>query len=150
MMNDLGQFLQAATERALKELCFAFTSDGPDIPESKLPEDGGSWIAFSGPAEGTLVLRVRGNVLGELVANMLGGDQPPTQSDRRDGLCEIANVICGHTLSEWQGGTAVFSVTQPQSFEGRLPPSVGELASRAHVPLDGGRVEVSVYLRRCG
>jgi len=106
-------------------------------------------IAFAGPFDGVLVLRVHGALVPEIAANMLGLDfgQIPPVDKQHDAFAELLNVICGNLLPALAGEQAVFDVQAAQVLPAGAaavaeadPPA----AAQARVELEGGWAELTL------
>lgn len=100
-------------------------------------------VAFRGPREGRVELRVSESLMGVLAANMLGLDAPPTLAMQRDALGELANVIAGNLVPALDGPRAVYLLDAPV-HGGRA--SVGGAATRVRLVFDEGVAEVCIVV----
>ena len=71
-------------------------------------------VRFCGPLVGEVVVRLPESVLREAATNMMG-ECPDAGSPPLDVLGEIANVICGQTLTLLGGTGVVFQMEPPRS-----------------------------------
>ena len=106
-------------------------------------------IAFKGPFDGELVVRLYGGVLPGMTANMLGEMEPPEVSMQNDAFGEIANVICGNALPVIAGSRQVFDLGAPEVE--RLPQGSWKQSGQApaaeiSLGLEEGRAEVLLYV----
>lgn len=146
MRNPLTAELASAAISTFEQLGFlpAELSEDPPGPDDRVA--GSCRVRFRGPASGALEMEISGDFLGELAANMLGMESEPGESERRDALGEITNVICGNVLPHLAGPTAVFDLSPPEVFAHPLPPSArpeGRLA-RLALAVGGGRAEITL------
>jgi len=101
-------------------------------------------IVFHGETDGTLIVRICGDVLPMLAANMLGQDEAPDERLQRDALGEIANIICGNVLPTLAGPHAAFRLDAPKPVPlggaaAAFPPHA---STSVQVGLDGGRADI--------
>lgn len=141
----LRDAMNRAMEKTFDELCFALTDD--EEPEGDLPLEGSVRIGFSGTHQGHFVIALRGRLLKEFVMNMLGEDDEPSREDCLDGLGEIANVMCAHTLTEWLGAEAIFELAPPEVSEGE---SDAGTSAALVLFLEEGVAEASISLEGQG
>lgn len=144
MRNPLAAELASAAIATFEQLAFlpAEVLEDPDEPDGQVTAS--CRVRFRGPASGALEMEVAGDFLGELAANMLGLEGEPGETERRDALGEITNVICGNVLPHLGGPTAVFDLSPPEVFPHPLPPCArpdGRLASLA-LAVGGGRAAI--------
>ena len=57
-------------------------------------------VRFDGPLSGFLLVEAEARTAIAATANMLGLDGEPPLELQRDALAEVANMICGHLVSE--------------------------------------------------
>jgi hypothetical protein len=78
---------------------------------------------------------------------MLGEEDALSPTERSDGLCEIANVLCSHVLTEIFGQHAEFKLKPPRPLDSATSAESGQAAqARARVSIDGGYVELSLAM----
>ena len=130
--------LHAAAARIFEELCFMMEEEGPD--EAASPMRSAS-VSFRGGLDGTLVVSVSDGMLSSVVSNMLG-DEAVSEESLRDGLGELANVICGNLMPMVVGEGAVVRLDAPQLAE---PPS-GEPSASSLLHFESGDARVALYL----
>lgn len=141
-MDDTRDLMRRATEESLESLCFAFVDGPPTVPQDER-EEGRARVAFSGPVSGTVSVRILGNAMRDMVKNMLGQESEPSELECSDGLGEIANVVCAHILTRWQGTGVEFSLSPPVADLSH--DANGDVAAPhqvVRVSLDGGAIEV--------
>lgn len=145
MATRLDDALFACCTRVFEELTFALLS-AELAPNSMGTPTVGARITFAGPFRGELVLRLPRAVLPELVAAMIGEDEPPSDEAQRDALGEIANVICGNLLPLIAGREALFRLDAPRvgDVAGEVVPATAVAA--ATIPLEGGPVEATLLV----
>ena len=134
--------LHAAAARIFEGLCFMM--EGVEVPAPPSPLQSAS-VAFHGPVQGTLVVSVSEAVLPDVIGNMLG-DENLSDEVLRDGLGELANVICGNVLPEIAGTDAVFALDAPLYRGEKLDESVGKLAAASDFAFEGGDARVELYI----
>ena len=104
-------------------------------------------VRFRGPVSGALEIEVFGPVLGELAANMMGRDTPPSPDVALEALGEVANVICGNFLPTMSGTKAVFDLSAPETGTSPMMRRPFDKDTVAHGVLGmgfAGRVELSL------
>jgi len=108
-------------------------------------------VAFRGPFEGILFVRVDEQMLPAMAANMLGldFDESPTLKQQHDAFKELANVVCGNLLPAIAGPEAVFEVQTPQVLppDQRVPQSAEKrpAVSMVDLAMDEGRAELALF-----
>jgi len=148
MPESLSSSLVAAASETFESLAYLFAEEA--VPESSVPAsaDGVVAVAFSGAAQGGVVLQLSGGVLPALAGNMLGVDDETSLPEQHDALGEVANVICGNVLPRVAGRTAVFVLGVPQrhaDWESAVA-ALGAVSARVRLELDGGRADVALVL----
>jgi chemotaxis protein CheY-P-specific phosphatase CheC len=143
MSNTLQLPLSSAAATTFEELGFLF---GVPMDPREAPRlDTGVRVAFHGPREGCLEVRVAEPVLAAIAANMLGTDEPPAPELQRDALGEVANVICGNVVPALDGARAVYLLDAPVHLDD-LAPACGEPDARIVLSTDEGHADVRLYL----
>jgi hypothetical protein len=109
-------------------------------------------IAFTGPCEGFVILRISAHLLPVLAANMLGLDEDDEieRSQQEDALGELLTVLCGTLLPEVAGPEAVFDLNTPEIIDETPEEATaewGDPAGRAHVVVDDGYAEFTLFVR---
>jgi CheY-specific phosphatase CheX len=144
--------LLAAGATAFEELGFLFVA--PELPEGRARAAGVvASVAFRGPFDGSLVVEMDGSLLAPLAENMLGDEEAPSPAMQDDAFGELANVICGHTLTRLAGARASFRLAAPrvhgsgEEVEGRQAVG-GPRAALAQVtlPLEAGWARLTLLL----
>jgi len=130
-----------------EDLGFLLPDDTVSEEQAAAPLCASARIRFHGPTEGWLCIRLYGNFLPEVTANMLGEDEVPSMEDQADALGELSNVICGNLLPAVAGLEAVYNLDAPDvQVGGGVPPAPEmPLASSCVVGIDDGRVELDVH-----
>ena len=133
-----------------EELGFLLPSEEVDARQAAAAPSAMVSLDFAGPFAGTLLLRLYGDLLPELAANMLGEEETPPLQEQLDALGEVTNVICGNLLPAIAGREQVFDLGEPRVAAGASPADdadFGELRAETTVGLAGGRAELSLYVR---
>lgn len=149
MSGDLRSSLLQAATSTFEELGFLFADGEPSESQAAAAVEGVARVAFTGPREGVLEVRVAGEVLRSLAVNMLGTDDLTDDELALDALGEVANVICGNVLPEIAGSAAIFDLRAPLVTAGNgdtLSP-VPEPATRLSVGIDEGRADLALCVR---
>lgn len=149
MSNKLQQALFRAAALTFEELGFTLLENTINERRQSAEEQAAVIVEFRGPLNGRLVLRLYGNLLPNLAANMVGKEQPPMPRLQNDALGEIANVICGNMLPEIAGFKAVFQLGAPKivsrveagSVMAHHPP-----AAAVCLGIEDGRADVFLFL----
>jgi CheY-specific phosphatase CheX len=149
MSNKIQQALFKAAALTFEELGFAFPENTIDERRQNALEQAAVSIDFRGPLSGRLVLRLYGDLLPGLAANMVGKDKPPPPQLQKDALGEIANVICGNMLPEIAGFKAVFQIGAPKvvgrAETGSLP-AFHSPAAAVCLGIDDGRADLFLFI----
>lgn len=135
-----------AAALTFEELGFLFHNE--DLaPEQQIAEvDGTVRVDFQGPFKGHLVLRVCGDLLPMIAANMLGEVEPPSSEMQLDVLGELGNVVCGNALPLIAGRTSVFHLSAPSIVYDKV---AGEDATaQAKIGLEQGRADVLLFIEK--
>ncbi len=105
-------------------------------------------VAFSGPVNGDLLLRVTSDLFPVVAANMLGLDEAPDEARMWDALGETANIICGNVLPALLGTDAVFRLQGPRPVSPDHCAAVCDrrLAASVRMELEGGSAEILLFL----
>ncbi len=114
MSNTLDNELCKAAARTFEEIGFFCPTLKLDEQQSNAPLEAVVSVKFEGPFCGRLELRLYGNLLPTVVANMLGEDETQSECQQHDALGEIANIVCGNLLPTVAGSRAVFNLGTPQ------------------------------------
>jgi hypothetical protein len=145
MGRELDSALRRAAATTFEQLGFLFADGEPDDEQAGAPWGGAAAVEFTGPARGRLEVRVTGDVMPELAANMLGLVPPLARTIQVDALGEVTNVICGNVLPALAGRDAVFDLGAPRPLDAHAAPGS---AAEAEVllGLGAGRALVSLHL----
>jgi len=149
MSNKIQQALFKAAALTFEELGFMFPENTIDERRQNAEEHAAVSVDFRGPLNGKLVLRLYGDLLPILAANMLGKDEPPAPKLQNDALGEIANVICGNMLPEIAGFKAVFQLGAPKVVSRAETSSFKTLHSPAAavcLGIEQGRADVFLFI----
>jgi CheY-specific phosphatase CheX len=106
-------------------------------------------VTFTGPTQGSLVVGLSENLMGELAGNMLGLTDPEatTPEQRADALKELANVICGNLLPAVGGRQAICRVGAPMIVEDASSEfSEDDLVGQAKLHFFEGSSEITFYM----
>ncbi len=145
MATTLIDALMTTSVGVLEDLCFVC----PDPAGDSAPQSMKTLtveVAFEGPVQGSLTLRFLDVPREEIAAAMLGEVSGElSESDTRDALGEVANVICGQLLPRIAGDRAVFDLGAPSFAESARRD--GADASIALAAL-GGRIEVALHVAK--
>ena len=114
MSNMLEKELCKAAALTFEELGFICPTLKLDQQQCAAPLEAVVSVRFEGPFCGRLELKLYGNLLLTLVANMLGEDETQPECQQHDALREIANVVCGNLLPAVAGSRGVFNLGTPQ------------------------------------
>ncbi|AHG87692.1 hypothetical protein J421_0155 [Gemmatirosa kalamazoonensis] len=137
--------LHSAAATTFEALALLLPSAGLTSAEAAAPYAHAVGVAFAGPLQGRLELRVSADVARCIAENMLGTDDADAALVG-DALGELANVVCGNLLPEIAGRSAVFHLAAPRALD--LRPVGGTPAFAAAFGVDGGRAELALYLDR--
>ncbi len=135
------ELMNVATS-VLEDLCFALVDEESD--EDDFPVEATALVRFSGPRDGRLLIRTRGDVAGALVRDMMGEDEEVGDDDRRDGLGEIANVLCGNIVAQFGPVDSAFDLEAPRVGIGDAFPSDASPEVCATVCVDEGMIEIEL------
>jgi CheY-specific phosphatase CheX len=142
-MMQAKEALYSAAITTFEDLAFAVADRAPEGSVTPIWA-GEARVAFVGPWDGELVVRLDGAALARLSTNMLGADVPPTPELQRDALAELANVICGHVLPVLAGSDVVFYLDAPALGVACERPGDRE-GVRVALKLDTGQAEVILH-----
>ena len=142
-----NQPLAQAAAEAMSTLGFMFPVGEP---EPGLRVDAAdavvATVAFSGPVDGALDLRVSAAVLPALAANMSGTDEPPPPEQQKDALGEMLNIICGNVLPHLTDPRAVYDVAAPRCCDAPPDHRGRRVVGHTGIPMDAGLVELTLYV----
>lgn len=146
MTNCESRRLPPVTATIFEELGFLTPTLAVSDEQQAAALDGSASVDFEGPVGGRLVVRLYGEVLPALAANMLGEWEAPSPEMQRDALGEFANVLCGNLLRALHGSRAVFHLQAP-AFPAVAVPDSASATERAVLGIEAGRTEVELFLR---
>ncbi|MCD6506365.1 chemotaxis protein CheX [Candidatus Poribacteria bacterium] len=147
-MGEMERTLYKSAIRIFEDLAFMLPSEELDDRQSKAPERAIAVVGFHGPFSGKLVVRVCGDLLPILAANMLGEEHPPPVEKQLDALREIANVICGNVLPAIAGAKEIFYLDTPVLIDPRKRSNFnpqGDPVVEVKIGMEGGRAEIALY-----
>lgn len=148
MNSKLEAELCKAAVLTFEDLGFMFPTRELDEDQKNAQFEATVSVEFEGPLKGKLEIAVYGGMLPTIAANMLGEEEIPSQSQQRDALGEIVNVVCGNMLPGIAGPAEVFHVGVPQvngnaaSLAGNKEAPVAEV----QLGLDRGRADLRLFL----
>jgi CheY-specific phosphatase CheX len=140
----MGTALYQAAALTFEELGFLFSTSEITSEQASAVSDGAVEVAFRGPFSGRIVLRVCGDILPMIAANMLGEEDASVEI-QRDALGELANVVCGNALPMIAGHAEVFRLSAPQSVT--EPVNLDAAAAQTQVGLEQGRADVALFIQ---
>lgn len=146
MSRELQKMLYTTAAMTFEELAFVFPTPEMDQQQQTARLDASVSVQFSGPINGRLVVKVYGNLLPTIAANMLGQEEAPCSSQQYDALGEIGNVICGNILPKIAGAKAVFHLSPPQIIADVQSDHIQSPAAEAQIGLEGGRACLLLFL----
>jgi hypothetical protein len=144
MISTLTVSLYQAAASAFEGLGFVLpTRELDDVQQAAEPVAAVE-VSFSGCVSGALIVRISGDVLPELAANLLGQDEPPAPAVQRNALGEITTIICGNVLPALVGPRTAFQLDDPrplvlEAAAAAFPPHA---TTSVQVGLDAGRADV--------
>lgn len=152
--------LWETTAQTFETLCYLSPTFSPDQGDEAEVPDGGVmvWVPFMAAeegqedpfgGEGAMTLFIHGDALVELAVHQMLGIDEASDIERRDGVGEMANVLCGKVLGE-RAGNYVFNLGHPSLMDGDVPPfpiDPHELG-RARLAFDEGILDVVFYVAR--
>lgn len=141
MERELSSALHLAAARIFEDLCFMTEEEGSQ--EDRDSARRSVMVRFSGDMDGALVVAVTDEVLHSVVENMLGDDDLSDET-ARDGLGELANVICGNLLPMIAGEQAIISLQAPEASLAMADP----VAARSQLFFGRGDAKVELFLRQ--
>ncbi len=125
--------------QVLDELCFLIPEADDGSPLA--PEDRVVTVRYSGPTKGQVSLLFAGIDLAAVAGDIMGVAPDPALAD--DAAAEIANVVCGHALSEFFGKEEVFRLAPPRP--GLLSVVDPPVAAEAVLRLRSGHIRVRLH-----
>jgi CheY-specific phosphatase CheX len=146
MNHSMKAALYQAAALTFEELGFLFPNAELEPGQKSAVVDGMVNLDFYGPFNGSLILRVCGEILPTIAANMLGQDEPPSVALQQDVLGELGNVVCGNALPLIAGREVVFRLSPPciLGTESALENS----AAQIQIGLEGGRADVFLFIKQ--
>jgi CheY-specific phosphatase CheX len=150
MNNTWKTALLQAAVLTFEELCFLFPETALTEEQQHAPADAAVCVRFQGPFHGALQVRLCGQVLPLVAANMLGEGDTPTPSQQLDALGEIANIICGNLLPHIARAHEVFQLDAPQVVDADDTPASLSMACVTNVQLglEQGRVDLGLWVEQ--
>ena len=146
MNHSMATALFQAAALTFEELGFLFPSENLEPEQQSAALDAAVGIDFRGPFSGRLVLRLYGDILPMIAANMLGENEPPSPALQQDVLGELGNVVCGNALPLIAGRTEVFQLSAPCPLSDT---GEGEVASaQAQIGLEQGRADIALFIEK--
>lgn len=139
--SSLRQACTEATLEVLETMLFELPVDEAALSGPPPASDATATAVFDGSLAGALTVAVSPECTARMASGFLGLDEHEAgESEQRSLVIELANVICGATMSRLEP-------------EGRLriqPPVFGPLAGQApaawlEFPIDGGHLLVSAF-----
>lgn len=137
--------LYQAAALTFEELGFLFPNEDLEPGQQTAAVDGLVSVDFQGPFNGSLILRVCGDILPTLAANMLGEDESPTIALQHDVLGELGNVVCGNALPLIAGREVVFRLSPPCVLS--TSPVLENAAAQTQIGLEEGRADVFLFVK---
>lgn len=139
-----GEILCAAAQQVLETMFFtSIMGERKDPPADPALE---ALVSFEGEPSGSFGLRLSASVARAIAANFLGVEDEAELTDSQIGevTCELANMICGATLSQVESGST-FHISHP-----RLVDTGGAFAGAAErfFDLDNGALGLWVCFGR--
>jgi hypothetical protein len=155
MDQQTNETLQQVAEEIFESLAFVLPAfDEEDVEATPAAQRYAASIAFSGPFQGTLHLRIPAPMLEEVSVNMLGLDfgEVAPMDQQHDAFRELCNVICGNLLPRIAGDEAVFDLAVAEigaaDADPPAPPSNQAIVARTDLPLEGGVAELTLFTDR--
>ncbi|MCP4546221.1 MAG: chemotaxis protein CheX [bacterium] len=149
MSNQMKTLLLKTAVRTFEDLGFLLPTEEVDDEQAEATIQASAIVKFRGPFEGVLVIRLFGDPLPELAANMLGEETPPDRQQQLDAFGELANVTCGNVLPAIAGYDEVFDLDEPivdwESGEDSIN-EPGEATADVQLGLDEGRADLLLYV----
>ena len=145
MQTDMQTALYQAAALTFEELGFLFPNEDLEPGQQAAAIDGIVTVDFQGPFNGSLVVRVCGELLPMIAANMLGEMEPPSAELQQDVLGELGNVVCGNALPLIAGREVVFRLSPP--CVNASAPAWEKAAAQTQVGLEEGRADVFLFVK---
>lgn len=134
-----------AAALTFEELGFLFSNDDLGPEQLGAEVDGTVRVNFQGPFNGHFVLRVCGDLLPTIAANMLGEAEPPSPEMQEDVLGELGNVVCGNALPLIAGRTEVFRLSAPCVVYDTI---AGAATAQTQIGLEQGRADLLLFIEK--
>jgi CheY-specific phosphatase CheX len=150
MNNSWKTELLRATAQTFEDLCFQFPDAELDAQQRNAQVDVAVCVAFQGPFNGSLILKLCGGLLPGLATSMLGEGGPPSQAQQHDALGEIANIICGNVLPMIAGAHQVFHLSAPHvvQHDDAVGGDGASPVTEVQLGIEQGRAEVLLFADR--
>jgi CheY-specific phosphatase CheX len=146
-MNNQEMELYRAAAMTFEQLGFLFLT--PEFEEERSSDDiqAAATVEFDGPLSGRLVVTANGELLQPLAANMLGVDEA-SDTEQRDALGEISNVVCGNVMPRIAQSVEAFRIQSPDVVLGGIPCdwSTASPSVKVSLPFEEGRADVMLYV----
>ena len=144
-----GLFFSA--QEVLETMFFTPVCGEAQLGEEPPDQNNGGFAAlgvsldFGGDLRGRFAVSVEPACADGIATNFLGADHPSELTDGQTGevLCELANMICGATLSRVQPGGR-FDLTHPEVVN--LPKPLGHDQIYVSIGLEDGQVRMQLTL----
>ena len=139
----LDPALTRATADVMERMFFTESAPAPDGAAVESGPHLAARMAFDGDLSGALMLALPVETAVALAADFLGldADEPPKREQVHEVVCELTNMICGHTLSALEiGGLRLATPCILDDTEWAVP----ESACRRTFELGYGRLTVAL------
>jgi len=139
--------LYKAAVMTFEELGFMLPTPELEERQQNAPVEAAVSLEFQGPFSGRMIVRVCGDVLSTLAANMLGEEEPPLEELQLDALKEMANVISGNALPAIAGSKDdIFYLGSAQKVECTDGVFSEPPVAEARIGLEEGRADVLLFM----
>jgi CheY-specific phosphatase CheX len=147
MKNRIEKKLGETAVRTFEDTCFMYSVPELKEVQSNLPMEAAAEVKYRGNFTGRVVLEARGGLFKSIAVNMLGNDHP-TETQMRDALGEIANIICGNVIPALGESPDSYRIENPRYLTGAECRSVllGEPLVTLVLNLNLGRADVKFYV----
>jgi len=148
MNKRIQTALYRATVSTFESMGFLLPTKELDENQLKAAAEAIVYINFHGPVSGRLYLRTFGDLLPILTANMMGLMEAPGSSLQQDALGELANVICGHMVSQLADPAAAYQLDSPTFLSVRSPDNqeTRPLEAQVQLGVENGRAVVELLI----
>lgn len=149
MDSNLERELFKAAVLVFEKLAFMFPTQEIEKHQQNARVEAVMSVEFCGLFSGHMVVKICGDILPSIAANMLGEEDPPSERRQRDALGEIANVICGNMLPEIaKPKEGVFHIGAPQIIEITDSPGgdTDSPVAEVQIGLDQGRADLLLFV----